>query len=82
MESGNETVMEKLMITDQLKEYPEFKDIMKRLIDDRNVTMAINIEQMLNDDKNYFVVVGVGHLIGKKGIVSLLQKKGLPLKKL
>ena len=80
--SGNETVMEKLMITDQLKEYPEFKDIMKRLIDDRNVTMAINIEQMLNDDKNYFVVVGVGHLIGKKGIVSLLQKKGLPLKKL
>ena len=79
---GNINLLEKLMLTDQLKDYPEFEPVMTRLIDDRNVTMAINIEQMLNGNSNYFVVVGAGHLLGKKGIVSLLKKKGLNIKRL
>jgi uncharacterized protein YbaP (TraB family) len=80
--NGDENNMEKLMITDQLSDYPEFKNIMKRLIDDRNVTMAINIHKMINDNKDYFVVVGAAHLIGDKGIVSLLRKKGLEVDRL
>jgi len=80
--SGNEKRLEEIMISDQLKEYPEFKVIMERLIDDRNVTMTQKIEQMRKSNKNFFVVVGAGHLVGVKGIVSLLSKQNIPIKRL
>jgi len=55
---------------------PKLKGYLKRLIDDRNVRMAKKIEKFLKTDKTYFVVVGSAHLVGKKGIPDLLQKKG------
>ena len=80
--NGDTKNMVKLMLTDQVEEFPEFDKILKHLIDDRNVTMAVKIQQMLNDNKNYFVVVGAGHLIGDKGIVTILKKNGLPVSRL
>ena len=80
--NGDTKHMVKLMLTDQVEEFPEFDKILKHLIDDRNVTMAVKIQQMLNDNKNYFVVVGAGHLIGDKGIVTILKKNGLPVSRL
>jgi hypothetical protein len=48
--------------------------------------MVSKIEQMLKQDgtagKSYFVVVGSGHLIGKKGIVNALREKGYKIKRL
>ena len=81
-QSGDTVQMEKLLLTDQIKEYPEFKKVLKALIDDRNVTMAVKIQHMLNDDKDYFVVVGAGHLVGEKGIVSILRKNKLSVTRL
>ena len=81
-QAGDETKMETLMITDQLKEYPEFRSVFRKLIDDRNISMAINIQQLLNSNKNYFVVVGTGHLVGENGIVALMRKRGLNVKRL
>jgi len=60
-----------------------FKQIMdawksgdKRLFDERNITMTEKIIAMFKQQKNYFVVVGAGHLVGEQGIVSLLKKQG------
>ena len=52
------------------------KSLMKKLIDDRNVTMTEHISGFLKGKEPYFVVVGAGHIIGDKGIVKLLQDKG------
>lgn len=52
------------------------ESLMKRLVDDRNVTMAQKIEEMLKTGNQYFVVVGALHIIGEKGIASLLRSRG------
>ena len=53
-----------------------------RLLYDRNRTMAAKIEGFLRTDRTYFVVVGAGHLVGKKGIVSILRDKGYEVEQL
>ncbi|MCP4129608.1 MAG: TraB/GumN family protein [bacterium] len=55
---------------------PETRPIQDKLLDERNYRMVKKIEQYLEDDEIYFVVVGAAHLIGKNGLVNLLKKKG------
>jgi hypothetical protein len=50
--------------------------LMKRLIDDRNVTMTAKLEDYLKTKEQFFVVVGALHLVGEKGIAQLLKDKG------
>jgi uncharacterized protein len=51
-------------------------ELFRKLTIDRNRRWVPRIEQMLNDDKNYLVVVGAMHLIGHDGVVDLLQHDG------
>lgn len=53
------------------------KRIMKMLMDDRNEGMVTKINDMMKAGKKLFVVVGAGHLAGKKSVVDLLKKQGL-----
>ena len=46
------------------------------LITDRNYGMVEKLDEYFNENKNVFCVVGVGHVIGDKGIVELMRKKG------
>jgi uncharacterized protein YbaP (TraB family) len=55
---------------------PRIVPIYEKLIYERNSTMASRIEGFLKTGGRYFVVVGAGHLVGKKGIIELLKKKG------
>ena len=49
----------------------------------RNLGMENKIEEYLNDTtKTYFVVAGAGHMVGDKGIISLLIAKGYKVKQL
>ncbi|MEJ2684137.1 MAG: TraB/GumN family protein [Candidatus Sulfobium sp.] len=48
----------------------------------RNRNMAAKIERFLRTGKTWFVVVGAGHLVGKKGIVEILKEKGYRVKQL
>jgi len=73
---GDEVKMNKLLFEDSLDDYPEFNKIYDSLFYDRNDKMTIKINDMLKQQGSYFVVVGTGHLIGEKGIVNLLKKKG------
>jgi uncharacterized protein YbaP (TraB family) len=56
---------------------PEYQRLYKRIYLDRNQRMAKAIEGYLATRGKYFVVLGSGHLIGKRGIVGLLRSKGL-----
>ena len=46
------------------------------MLQDRNVVMANAIESYLKNDKNVFVVVGAAHVVGKSGIIDILDNKG------
>jgi uncharacterized protein YbaP (TraB family) len=71
---GDAKKMEEVEKSD-LKEHPDLKPVMDKLIDERNVEMAKKIEGFLAGDKGpHFVVVGSAHLVGEKGVVSLLEK--------
>jgi hypothetical protein len=39
-------------------------------------SITSHIEESLKTKDTYFVIVGTGHLIGKKGIVEMLRAKG------
>ncbi len=55
---------------------PEYKDMMYKLLDERNIKMAKKIEGYLATKKTYFIIVGAAHLVGNNGIISLLKKSG------
>jgi len=70
--SGDTDVMLKMLKEEQTGP----QSLMKKLIDDRNVTMAEHVDGFLKSKESCFVVVGAGHIIGDKGLVKLLQDKG------
>ena len=43
----------------------------------RNRKWLPKIEALLDDDKNYLVIVGTGHLIGRNSVIDLLKKDGI-----
>ena len=43
----------------------------------RNRKWVPKIEALLNDDKNYLVIVGTGHLVGAGSVIELLKKDGI-----
>lgn len=69
---GDVRTIETLLL-ESFKEYPQ---VYRRLISDRNRNWLPKIEELLDQDENYIVVVGAGHLVGKEGIIALLKEKG------
>lgn len=58
-------------------EFDEFPELYRILVTDRNRKWMPQIEQLLRDKQDYFVVVGALHLVGKEGLVELAQGRGL-----
>lgn len=56
--------------------FKQFPDLYRKLTTDRNRKWLPTITGYLNDDHDYLVVVGALHLVGKDGIVELLQRRG------
>lgn len=79
--SGDADTLDKL-VRKTGRDHPKLEPVVKKLFDDRNVKMAKQIEKYLSTDGTYFVVVGAGHLGGRKGIVQLLRDKGYDVRQL
>lgn len=75
---GDSDSMERI-ISVPLDDDPGLQVVYDALITVRNHKMSEKIESFLKSDKDYFVVVGSGHVVGKEGIVSLLRQKGYSL---
>ena len=73
--SGDTGTLEAVMLK-SLREYPE---VYNRLLKERNMNWLPTIERLIGQNKNYLVVVGVGHLIGADSVISLLKGKGYSL---
>jgi uncharacterized protein YbaP (TraB family) len=70
--NGDTAKLERLM-RDNTQESPE---LYRKLTVDRNRKWLPRIEQMLHGDDNYLVIVGALHLIGRDGVVDLLERQG------
>jgi len=60
-------------LSSSMRNDPEYE---KRVFADRNPRMAERAEQCLKSRDRCFVVVGAGHMVGKDGVVRLLENRG------
>ncbi len=70
------------IMMESLKQDPKLVPIYEKLLDERNGRMTSKIEGYLKGKGTYFVVVGAGHLVGEKGIIGILGKKGFRVEQL
>ena len=57
-------------------EYKSFPALYRTLVTDRNRRWLPQIEKLLKDKDNYFVVVGALHLVGEGGLLELMRRDG------
>jgi uncharacterized protein YbaP (TraB family) len=65
-----------------LSSVEEQSDLADVLITSRNRRWAETISTLLDDDRDYLVIVGALHLVGDKGVPSLLADKGIGIHQL
>lgn len=73
--TGDTAEMEQ-MVFETVDERPEYRLLLERILDERNLQMVEKIDRYLQGDDVHFVVVGAAHLVGENGIISLLARKG------
>ncbi len=59
------------------QEFGEFPDLYAPLIVTRNRNWATQIADLLDDDRDYLVVVGALHLVGNDSVIELLNTRGI-----
>jgi uncharacterized protein len=63
---------------DQMQsEFGRDSKLYETIIGARNRKWLPQIEALLGDDKNYLVIVGTGHLVGRGSVLELLKKDGI-----
>lgn len=77
--NGDEGALQKLFVDDMEQRAPELFDSLLR---QRNLRWMPQIEAMFEDADTEFVLVGAAHLIGREGLVQLLQTKGYEVSQL
>jgi uncharacterized protein YbaP (TraB family) len=71
--TGDTTALARLL-TDAYQEFPE---LYGPLTEDRNRAWVEDLEDLLEEDRDdYLVVVGALHLVGRNSVVDLLRKRG------
>lgn len=70
--AGDEASMDKLMDED----FEGYPDLAERLVFGRNERWAEQVEEMLKGTDDVLIVVGAGHLVGDRGLPSLMRKRG------
>jgi uncharacterized protein len=58
------------------EEYRTFPALYRVLVTERNQRWVPQIERLLHDERDYFVVVGALHLVGEGGLLDLMRRDG------
>ena len=64
------------------EEYKSFPALYRVLVTDRNRRWVPQIEGLLKEKDNYFVVVGALHLVGDGGVLDLMRRDGFKAEQL
>lgn len=79
--SGDAKKMDEIM-SKNIAKYPQTAHVSEKLVYERNKAMASKIKKFLNEKGTYFVVIGAGHLTGKRGIIELLGRDGFAVEQI
>ena len=60
----------------------EITDFMDTMYYDRNAHMVKDAKELMNSDKRTFMVVGLAHYAGKRGIIALLENDGYEVERI
>ena len=63
-------------------EYRQFPALYQLLVTNRNKHWEPQLQQLLHEKDNYFVVVGALHLVGEGGLLQLMRKDGFKVEQL
>src|SRR6185312_17284313 len=63
-------------------EYKSFPALYRTLVSDRNKRWVPQIERLLKERDNYFVIVGALHLVGDGGLLELMRRDGFKAEQL
>ncbi len=80
-QTGDAKALESLLSKGSMGE-KSMADFYEKLLYERNRNMTSRIQEFLNSKDTYFVVVGAGHLIGERGIIETLRRKGYSIEQL
>ena len=59
------------------QEFEEFPELRASLVVDRNRRWVEQILPLLDDDRDYLIIVGALHLVGSDGVPALLARRGV-----
>ncbi len=76
--SGNDSIIEAEMVTESAQKYPKFH---LAIFNERNAKWMPKLETYLNQKGTTFVAVGAGHYYGPGGLIDLMAKRGIKVKK-
>ena len=62
--------------------FDEYPDLYRPLTVERNRRWVPQVEQLLDDQDDYLVVVGALHLVGTDSVIDLLERKGYKVEQL
>jgi hypothetical protein len=79
--SGDAQAMESILADADMRD-ASIAPIFGKLFEERNHRMTSKIDGYLNSNGSYFVIVGAGHLVGKRGIIELLKSNGYVVEQL
>lgn len=79
---GDAGELEEELSRERAEETAFAREVLPRLVDDRNRTMAVRIADLARSGKTTFVAVGALHLVGPRGVVALLRERGMVVKAL
>lgn len=77
---GDTKNLEETLIT-PFEENVETKKLFQKIFTERNDKMAKAVTRYLANEKNVFFVVGIGHMLGKQGIVAQLRRQGFKVER-
>ena len=77
---GDDAQLEALSL-DPVEASPELAPFYEKVLFERNERMAARLAQLALDGRVRLVVVGAGHMLGSRGIPSLLAKRGFEIRK-
>ena len=63
--------------TEIKQEFGRDPALYRTMLTGRNRKWLPKIEALLNENRNYLIIVGTGHLVGRDGVVDLLRKDGI-----
>ncbi len=77
-QDGNESLLNKLMLSPMMKDMTE-GSLYDLLLKQRNIRMADKINDLISQGGSYFIVVGAAHYLGNDSIIRYLKTKGIKI---